>query len=66
MPKHVNPKRILSACKMSFDGASNTEIAQKIGVTETTVSNWRKLELWKSFEAELVAVVKKQLLNRKN
>ena len=43
MPKRVSTKQLLMACQMSFEGKGNREIANKIGFTETTVSNWRKL-----------------------
>ncbi len=48
---------------MSFEGRSNREIADELGFTETTVSNWRKLEVWQEFEAELIKAYKEQVLN---
>ena len=63
MPKRVSTKQLLIACQMSFDGKSNREIASKLGFTETTVSNWRKLEIWQEFEAELIDAYKQQALN---
>ena len=63
MPKRVSTKQLLTACQMSFDGKSNREIASELGFTETTVSNWRKLEIWKEFEAELIDAYKQQALN---
>ena len=63
MPKRVSAKQILMACQMSFDGESNSEIASKLGFTETTVSNWRKSELWQEFEAELIKAYKQQVLS---
>ena len=51
------------ACQMSFDGKSNREIATTLGFTEATVSNWRRLEIWKEFEAELIDAFKKQALS---
>ena len=48
---------------MSFDGKSNREIANELGFTETTVSNWRKLEIWREFEAELIDAYKQQVLS---
>lgn len=64
MPKHVSPKQVLIACEMSFDGKSNSEIASELGVTEATVSNWRNLELWQTFEAELIDAYKQHLLKQ--
>ena len=63
MPKRVSVKHILMACQMSFDGKSNREIASELGFTETTVSNWRKLEIWQEFEAELIDAYKQQALS---
>ncbi len=63
MPKRVSTKYVLIACQMSFDGKSNHEIAKELGFTETTVSNWRKLEIWQEFEAELIDAYKQQVLS---
>ena len=63
MPRRVSTKQLLIACQMSFDGKGNREIANELGFTETTVSNWRKLEIWKEFEAELIDAYKQQALN---
>ena len=46
---------------MSFEGKSNREIAAELGTTDATVSNWRKLEMWKEFELELIEAYKQQL-----
>ena len=64
MPKRVSTKQLLIACQMSFEGKSNREIASELGFTEATVSNWRKLEIWKEFEAELIDAYKQQALKR--
>ena len=66
MPKRVSTKQLLIACQMSFDGKSNREIASELGFTETTVSNWRKLEIWQEFEAELIDAYKQQALSLEN
>ena len=63
MPKRVSTKQVLMACQMSFDGKGNREIASELGFTEATVSNWRKLELWQEFEAELIDAYKQQVLS---
>ena len=62
MPRRHSKKQILIACQMSFDGKSNSEIADELGATETTVSKWRKSETWQEFEAELVDAYKQQML----
>ena len=63
MPKRVSTKQLLIACQMSFEGKSNREIASELGFSEATVSNWRKLEIWKEFEAELIDAYKQQVLS---
>ena len=63
MPKRVSTKQILMACYMSFDGVSNGEIAKRFEVTDATVSNWRKLEIWQEFEDELIDAYKQQALS---
>ena len=66
MPKRTSTKQILMACQMSFDGVSNGEIAKRFEVTDATVSNWRKLEIWQEFEAELIDAYKQQALSLEN
>ena len=60
--KRASIKQILMACQMSFEGSNNREIGEIIGVNEATVSNWRKMEIWQDFEAELVDAYKQQVL----
>ena len=62
MPRKIGAKQILMACQMSFEGKSNSEIAAQFDVKDVTISNWRKLEIWQEFEAELVDAYKQQLL----
>ena len=54
---------ILAACEMSFKGVSNSKIAERFKVTDSTVSRWRKLQVWIDFENELVAAYKAAALN---
>ena len=49
---------ILAACEMSFNGRSNSDIAAHFNVTGSTVSRWRKHQVWIDFENELVAAYK--------
>ena len=63
VPKRVSTKQLLIACQMSFEGKSNRDIAKELGFSEATVSNWRKLEIWQEFEAELVDAYKQQALS---
>ncbi len=55
---------ILAACEMSFNGKSNTEIAAHFNVTDSTVSRWRKHQVWIDFENELVAAYKVAALRK--
>lgn len=56
--RNASKGRILTACEMSFKGVSNTEIAAHFEVSDSTVSRWRKLQVWIEFEDELVAAYK--------
>ena len=62
MSRHFDTKQVLIACQMSFNGKSNREIADFLDRTEATVSNWRKLEIWQEFEAELIKAYKERIL----
>lgn len=60
--KRTSTKEVLMACQMSFEGMGNREIGRIFCVSEATVSNWRKLEIWQEFEAELIDAYKQQVL----
>ena len=55
---------ILAACEMSFNGRSNSDIAAHFNVTGSTVSRWRKHQVWIDFENELVAAYKVAALQK--
>ena len=55
---------ILAACEMSFNGVSNAKIAEHFDVTDSTVSRWRKLQVWIDFENELVDAYKAAALGK--
>ena len=57
---------ILAACEMSFNGVSNTKIAEHFNVTDSTVSRWRKLQVWIDFENELVDAYKTAALKNQH
>ncbi len=57
---------ILAACEMSFNGASNTEIAAHFKVTDSTISRWRKNPVWIDFENELIAAYKAAALKKQD
>ena len=62
MATRVQPKKLLTACQMSFEGKRNKEIAEVLRVSEATISRWRKHDLWIEFELELIAAQKQQAL----
>ncbi len=57
---------ILTACEMSFKGISNSEIAKHFKVSDSTVSRWRKLQVWIDFENELVDAYKAAALKKQS
>ena len=60
--RRSNTKTILTACEMSFAGKTDTEIATTLGTSVSNVSRWRKNEIWKEFEQELISAHKESLL----
>ena len=54
MPKSLNPKKICEACRLHFYGDSLTDIAVLLGVAQTTLTRWKKTDIWKDFEAKLI------------
>ena len=61
--RRSNTKTILTACEMSFDGKTDTEIAATLGTSVSNVSRWRKNAIWQEFEQELITVHKQSLLD---
>lgn len=53
MPKH-NPKQIIKACRLCFQGEKDKKIANKLQIHPATLTKWRKLELWQKTEAQLI------------
>ena len=60
--RRSSTKAILTACEMSFAGNTDTEIASDLGASVSAVSRWRKNEIWREFEQELIAAHKELLL----
>ena len=60
--RRSNTKTILTACEMSFNGKTDTEIAADLGASVSAVSRWRKNAIWQEFEQELIAAHKESLL----
>ena len=55
-------KLLLEACKLSFDGKSDSAVAAELGVYPTMITRWRTFPLWKEFEQELIDAHKQSLL----
>ena len=62
MMRRSNTKMILTACEMSFNGKTDAEVAADLETSVSAVSRWRKHEIWKEFEQELISAHKKSLL----
>lgn len=60
MGRRLPTKTILTACLMSFDGIPDAEIATKLDINTVSLSRWRKLEIWKDYEAELITAYKEE------
>ena len=54
MPRVLPTQKICHACRLHFYGESLTDIAILLDVTPNTLSNWRKTDIWKDFEAKLI------------
>ena len=61
--RRSNTKTILTACEMSFNGKTDTEIADTLETSASNVSRWRKHAIWQEFEQELITVHKQSLLD---
>lgn len=48
-------KKIVHACRMAFHGYMGQEIAKKLEVDDSTISRWKKTDIWKYTEQVLVA-----------
>ena len=62
MAKRHSPKLILEVCQLSFSGMSDDELSEKFGINKSTISGWRKSELWIEFEFELIAAHKQHIM----
>ena len=60
--RRSNTKMVLTACEMSFNGKTDAEIATLLETSGSNVSRWRKSEVWKEFEQELISAHKQSLL----
>ena len=54
MPKRLNPKLICQACRLNFYGDELKDIAVLIDVAPSTLTRWRKTQIWQDYEAKLI------------
>ena len=54
MPKRLDTKKICHACLLHWRGDSLTDIAVRLDVAKTTLTRWRKTDIWKEYEAKLL------------
>ena len=54
MPKRLNPKLICQACRLHFYGDELQDIAVLIDVAPSTLTRWRKTQIWQDYEAKLI------------
>ena len=60
--RRLDTKMILTACEMSFNGKTDSEISRLLETSVSNVSRWRKSEVWQEFEQELISEHKQSLL----
>jgi len=60
--RQANKKLLLEACKLSFEGKRDVEIAEILGINVSAMWKWRKTEFWQEFEQELIDRHKQSLL----
>lgn len=60
--RQVKKKFVLEACKLSFEGNSDAEVAKFLKTSVSNISRWRKTPLWQEFEQELIDAHKQALL----
>ena len=54
MPKGLNPKKICQACRLHFHGDELKDIAVRLDVAPSTLTRWKKTQIWHDFEAKLI------------
>ena len=61
--RRTSTKLLLEACKLSFEGNTDAEIASRLQTSVSNVSRWRKKTIWQEFEQELIDAHKQSLLS---
>lgn len=54
MPKTMNPKNIIAACRLHFYGDELQDIAVLLDVAPSTLTRWKKTKIWIDYEAKLI------------
>lgn len=54
MPKSMNPKKIIAACRLHFYGDELKDIAVLMEVAPSTLTRWKKTKIWIDYEAKLI------------
>ncbi|MDD9975716.1 MAG: hypothetical protein OXU27_17025 [Candidatus Poribacteria bacterium] len=54
MPKRLNPKKIMEACRLHFNGDLLGDIAVLLDINRCTLSRWRQTDIWINYEAKLI------------
>ena len=61
LARPLNPKLICQACLLHFNGDLFKDIAILLDVHPNTLTKWRKTQIWKDFEAQLIAELPKEM-----
>ena len=54
MPRVINQKKLIEACRLHFYGESFADIAILLDIHPNTLTRWRKTDTWKDYEAKLI------------
>ena len=60
--RQTNKKMLLEACKLSFEGKTDVQIAEILDINVSAMWRWRKNPLWVEFEQELLDAHKQSLI----
>jgi len=60
--RQANKKLLLEACKLSFEGKRDVDIARILEINVSALWKWRKNPLWQEFEQELIDAHKQSLI----
>ena len=60
--RYSKAKLILTACQRVFNGEPLPEVSNDLGVTDNTIRNWAKTDIWQDFEKQLLETEKEKVL----